>query len=209
MCAQSWYSCITLFYSVFWAVLTATICMTFLLVTTLLFLNYSDLNTVTVVSVKQKGKLQFPSVTVCPTSMYNFAKIRNNYALLRYLSYVSKISAIFPGGELNFSDPENRFLLENGKDNWLTTVGFGLDETLLSCSFSGQVVKCSNLLVTKMTDMGLCFMINDEGLPLTSTYPGKSAGLSVLVYIDQDNFMPTENMAIGMSVCIYNSMCKL
>jgi hypothetical protein len=175
-------------------------------VASLLFINYSDLKTVTAVSVKHKGKLRFPAVTLCPTSMYNLAKIRNNSALLRYLASVSKISAIFPGREVNFSDPENDFLHENGEQNWLTSVGFELNKTLLSCSFSGQILNCSDLMRTKMTDMGICFMIRDDGLSLTSGYPGKSSGLSLVVHIDQDNFVPTENMAIGMSVCTYNSV---
>ncbi|XP_062584685.1 acid-sensing ion channel 1C-like [Saccostrea cucullata] len=184
--------------SVFWAVLTSVVLIAFLVVASLLFANYGDLNTLTTISVKLKEELDFPAVTICPLSKYNFSKIQNNTSLLRYLSLVSITSTPSSGIELNFSDPENAFLHEDEIDSWLASVGFEVNKTFLSCSYRGQMMKCFDLIRVKQTDMGSCFLFDNSFMSPTSN-PGKSHGLSLLLHIDQDNFLHTESMAVGMS----------
>lgn len=156
---------------------------------------------------KAAAELEFPSVTVCNLSPINISSINQSDALNWYFLATHVFGRFDLSEQFNTSDPRFSVLHEKRNDSWLGHTAFN-KSCVYYIEFGGVRLSTQSYIKYRVTDAGMCFSFNglSQTPPLVSKTTGSRRGLTMFVYIDQDNYIFPENMGAGLKVSIRSNV---
>uniref|UniRef100_K1S523 Amiloride-sensitive cation channel 2, neuronal n=1 Tax=Magallana gigas TaxID=29159 RepID=K1S523_MAGGI len=189
----------TICHGVFWAVMTSVMLALLITVFVLYSLDYFLYETLIKRNFKAAAELEFPSVTVCNLSPINISSINQSDALNWYFLATHVFGRFDLSEQFNTSDPRFSVLHEKRNDSWLRHTAFN-KSCVYYIEFGGVRMSTQSYIKYRATDAGMCFSFNgpSQTPPLVSKMTGSRRGLTMFVYIDQDNYVFPENMGAGL-----------
>ncbi|XP_046366056.2 acid-sensing ion channel 2-like [Haliotis rufescens] len=182
----------------FWwslAIAAMTALLIFMLVTAMReFYTYPKM---TSYSVEVMESLIFPAVTICNFSPVNISKlnIMDNQEILNFLLQSSPLYGL--ATETNYDSHD--FFKTDLSAAWYEQVAMEKETMFILCWFNGVNYPCGPLFTPVHTATGMCYQFNvNASSPLTTTMTGSSTNLVVLVYVDQDNYVFSQEPASGV-----------
>ncbi|XP_022296643.2 acid-sensing ion channel 4-B-like [Crassostrea virginica] len=192
----------TVFHGVFWGAMTLFMVLLLIGAFVAYGLDYFSYETLINIKLTRQAEMTFPSVTICNVSPINISRV-NQSEILNMYYLKTHIYGRFFHSFINISDPFYAVLHENRTDSWLNETKFSKEMLFYHKEFEGQ--PCSNCFEDRRTDIGMCTTFNglSNNPPLVSKLIGSQNGLSIFVFLDQNNYIYGENLGAGLLVAIH------
>ena len=186
-------------FSVFWGAMTLFMVLLLIGAFVAYGLDYFSYETLINIKLTRQAEMTFPSVTICNVSPINISRV-NQSEILNMYYLKTHIYGRFFHSFINISDPFYAVLHENRTDSWLNETKFSKEKLFYHKEFEGQ--PCRNCFEDRRTDIGMCTTFNglSNNPPLVSKLIGSQNGLSIFVFLDQNNYIYGENLGAGLLV---------
>ncbi|XP_069129818.1 acid-sensing ion channel 1A-like [Argopecten irradians] len=193
---------------VIWIV--ALLCMGGLLIYTCvdLFNKYIEHSTISNIKVELVNELSFPSITFCNLSPYKRSALKPDGVMDHYLLTLSRMKDFVP--EIDYDHPYYSNLSNPIPDGWIYNVSSTVYDFFGACVDMKDVVQeCEDVLVPKLTDMGLCFTFNSREYikkngSLITTSTGSTKSLAFYIMVNQGEYVYSDNMGAGMKIVVHD-----
>ena len=167
------------------------------------FIEYHSLPTITKSEYLFSSKMNFPAVTICSTSPLSKKRAITNSRRDNYWKSCSV--ALEQAKPINWSESEyeKEGYFEPRTEEDVFNEAIQVEDLLISCSFEGKPLNCSEEFQPVITDGGVCYTFNTEG-KFSTTFSSPFENLNLLVNVNEDDM--TWSLHSGSGIMVSNAV---